>query len=121
MKRHTGTWCARKFKFKPEENSPNKISEQYSKALKALEKDLIVNLAKYPDVIASAAREYSPAHIANYVFELAKLFNKFYHEESILKVDDLQVRNFRLDLASATATTLNKAMKLLGIRVPSRM
>jgi arginyl-tRNA synthetase len=99
----------------------NKISEQYSKALKALEKDLIVNLAKYPDVIASAAREYSPAHIANYVFELAKLFNKFYHEESILKVDDLQVRNFRLDLASATATTLNKAMKLLGIRVPSRM
>jgi arginyl-tRNA synthetase len=99
----------------------NKISEHYSKALTALEKDLIVNLAKYPDVIASAAREYSPAHIANYVFELAKLFNKFYHEESILKVEDLQVRNFRLDLAAATAAILNKAMKLLGIRVPLRM
>ena len=99
----------------------NKISDKYSNVLTALEKDLIVNLAKYPDVISSAAREYSPAHIANYVFELAKLFNKFYHEESILKAEDPQVRNFRLDLAAATASIINKAMKLLGIRVPSRM
>jgi arginyl-tRNA synthetase len=99
----------------------NKISDKYSNALTALEKDLIVNLAKYPDVISSAAREYSPAHIANYVFELAKLFNKFYHEESILKAEDPQVRNFRLDLAAATASIINKAMKLLGIRVPSKM
>lgn len=99
----------------------NKISDKYSNALTALEKDLIVNLAKYPDVISSAAREYSPAHIANYVFELAKLFNKFYHEESILKAEDPDLRNFRLDLAAATASIINKAMKLLGIRVPSRM
>lgn len=99
----------------------NKISDKYSNALTALEKDLIVNLAKYPDVISSAAREYSPAHIANYVFELAKLFNKFYHEESILKAEDPNLRNFRLDLAAATASIINKAMKLLGIRVPSRM
>jgi arginyl-tRNA synthetase len=99
----------------------NKISDNYSNILTALEKDLIVNLAKYPDVISSAAREYSPAHIANYVFELAKLFNKFYHEESILKAEDPQVRNFRLDLAAATASIINKSMKLLGIRVPSRM
>jgi arginyl-tRNA synthetase len=99
----------------------NKVSDNYTNALTILEKDLIVNLAKYPDVISSAAREYSPAHIANYVFELAKFFNKFYHEESILKAEDPQVRNFRLDLAAATATTINKAMKLLGISVPSRM
>lgn len=99
----------------------NKVSESYSNKLTVLEKDLIVNLAKYPDVIASAAKEYSPAHIANYVYELSKLFNKFYHEESILKAEDPEVRNFRLDLASATASIINKAMKLLGIRVPSRM
>ena len=99
----------------------NKISDKYSTILTALEKDLIVNLAKYPDVIAASAREYSPAHIANYVFELAKLFNKFYHEESILKAEDLDVRNFRLDLSAATASTINKGMKLLGIRVPDRM
>lgn len=99
----------------------NKISSKYSNALTALEKDLIVNLAKYPDVIATSAKEYSPAHIANYVFELAKLFNKFYHEESILKAEDPDVRNFRLDLSAATASTINKGMKLLGIRVPDRM
>jgi arginyl-tRNA synthetase len=99
----------------------NKISDNYNNALTTLEKDLIVNLAKYPDVINSAAREYSPAHIANYVFELAKLFNKFYHEESILKAEEVEVRHFRLDLASATASIINKSMKLLGIRVPSRM
>lgn len=99
----------------------NKITGNYVNALTALEKELIVTLAKYTDVINSAAREYSPAHIANYVFELAKLFNKFYHEESILKAEDPQVRNFRLDLAAATAKTINKAMKLLGISVPSRM
>jgi arginyl-tRNA synthetase len=99
----------------------NKISGKYSNILTALEKDLIVNLAKYPDVIAASAREYSPAHIANYVFELAKLFNKFYHEESILKAEDPDVRNFRLDLSAATASTINKGMKLLGIRVPARM
>ena len=99
----------------------NKISVNYSTILTALEKDLIVNLAKYPDVIAASAKEYSPAHIANYVFELAKLFNKFYHEESILKAEDPDVRNFRLDLSAATASTINKGMKLLGIRVPDRM
>jgi len=99
----------------------NKISAKYSNVLTVLEKDLIVNLAKYPDVIAASAREYSPAHIANYVFELAKLFNKFYHEESILKAEDPDVRNFRLDLSAATASTINKGMKLLGIRVPARM
>ena len=99
----------------------NKISVNYSTILTALEKDLIVNLAKYPDVIAASAKEYSPAHIANYVFELAKLFNKFYHEESILKAEDPNVRNFRLDLSAATASTINKGMKLLGIQVPDRM
>jgi arginyl-tRNA synthetase len=99
----------------------NKISDNYSTILTALEKDLIVNLAKYPNVIAASAKEYSPAHIANYVFELAKLFNKFYHEESILKAEDPDVRSFRLDLSAATASTINKGMKLLGIRVPDRM
>ena len=98
-----------------------RISSNHSLELTILERELIVNLSKYPDVISAAAKEYSPAHIANYVFELAKLFNKFYHEESILKAEDTSVRNFRLDLAAACAATINKGMALLGIRVPSRM
>lgn len=98
-----------------------RISKNHSLELTILERELIVNLSKYPGVISAAAKEYSPAHIANYVFELAKLFNKFYHEESILKAEDSNVKNFRLDLAAATATVINKGMALLGIRVPSRM
>lgn len=98
-----------------------KLSSDYALQLSILEKELIVSLAKYPAVIAGAAKEFSPAQIANYVFELAKLFNKFYHEESILKAEDLKVRNFRLDLSSAIATTINKSMGLLGISVPDRM
>lgn len=99
----------------------SKLTEDHTQNLTALEKDLIVMLSKYPGVIASAAKDYSPAQIANYVFELAKLFNKFYHEESILKADDVRVRNFRLDLAFATAAVIAKSTKMLGIDVPDRM
>jgi hypothetical protein len=102
-------------------NYSSKLTLSHSPELTMLEKELIVNLSKYPGFIAAAAKEYSPAHIANYIFELAKLFNKFYHEESILKAEDLNVKNFRLDLAAATASILNKGMALLGIRVPERM
>ena len=98
-----------------------RLSDNYSQKLTDIEKELIVNLSKYPDVIAASAKEYSPAHIANYVFELAKLFNKFYHEESILKAEVATVRDFRLDLASATSTVISKGMGLLGISVPERM
>lgn len=96
-------------------------SKDYGKDLNDLERDLIVSLSKYPDVIIAAAKEHSPAHIANYIFELAKLFNKFYHEETILKAEDSNIKDFRLDLSAATATVINKGMKLLGIRVPARM
>lgn len=99
----------------------NKITDSYSQSLTALEKELIISLTKFTDVIASAAKEYSPALIANYIYELAKLFNKFYHEETILKAEDQDLRNFRLDLASATAKVINIGMKLLGIKVPNRM
>ena len=63
----------------------------------------------------------SPAHVANYVFELAKLYNKFYHEESILKAEDKNIKGFRLLLSKATAQIIKKAMSLLGIAVPERM
>ncbi|MBM3402424.1 MAG: arginine--tRNA ligase [Bacteroidetes bacterium] len=98
-----------------------RISREYLMNLTTVERELILNLCKYPAIISMAAKEYSPAQIANYVFELAKLFNKFYHEESILKAEDLAVRNFRLDLSSATASTIKNGMDLLGIGVPDRM
>ncbi|WP_207420951.1 arginine--tRNA ligase [Desertivirga brevis] len=85
------------------------------------ERELILALDKFMETLEIAAKEHSPAQIANYAFDLAKLYNKFYHEESILKVEDQQLKNFRLSLSSATAAVIRKAMNLLGIEVPVKM
>lgn len=89
--------------------------------LEIAERDLIKELSKFEDIIHSAAADYSPALIANYVYELAKLYNKFYHEVSILKVTDELLKQFRLNLSAATANVIAKGMNLLGIQVPERM
>lgn len=104
------------------------IKAQYAEEIKSFsvnlgntERDLIVLLSNYPAIIESAAKEYSPAHIANYVYDVAKMFNKFYHEENILKTEDEEVKLFRLQLSNATAGVIKTGMKLLGIVVPERM
>uniref|UniRef100_UPI0025DC59DD DALR anticodon-binding domain-containing protein n=1 Tax=uncultured Mucilaginibacter sp. TaxID=797541 RepID=UPI0025DC59DD len=61
------------------------------------------------------------AIIANYVYELAKTYNKFYYEKSILQAEDEQSKQFRLTLSAATAKIISKSMGLLGIAVPERM
>lgn len=66
------------------------------------ERDLIVSLRQFPEIIQAAAEGYSPALIANYVYELAKIYNKFYHECSILQADDENVKQFRLQLSAAS-------------------
>ncbi|MGI4022273.1 MAG: arginine--tRNA ligase [Janthinobacterium lividum] len=91
------------------------------KTVSAVEKDLIVQLAEYPTVLVQAANAYSPAVIANYVYELAKVYNKFYHEENILKAEEEVVKQFRLQLSKVSAYIIEKAMNLLGIKVPERM
>ena len=90
-------------------------------ALAASERDLIQLLGNFPATIAVAAREFSPAHVANYGYEVAKQYNKFYHEETILKAEEESVRNFRLHLSAATAKVIAHTMRLLGIEVPDRM
>ncbi|MDB5009051.1 MAG: argS [Mucilaginibacter sp.] len=85
------------------------------------ERDLIVALTQFPEAIKLAADTYSPAIIANYVYELAKTFNKFYHEKSILQAEDEASKQFRLQLSAASRKVINKGMKLLGIEVPERM
>ena len=91
------------------------------KTIAAEERDLIVSLTQFPDVIKAAADAYSPAVIANYVYELAKIYNKFYHEKSILQAEDEASKQFRLQLSAASGKVINKGMKLLGIEVPERM
>lgn len=85
------------------------------------ERDLILTLSQFPETITLAATGHSPAIIANYVYELAKAFNKFYHEKSILQAEDELTKQFRLQLSAASAKVIKKAMRLLGIEVPERM
>jgi arginyl-tRNA synthetase len=89
--------------------------------LDAVERDLIIALTQFPEVISIAAKNYSPAVIANYVYELAKTYNKFYHEKSILQAEDETLKKFRLQLSAASARVISKGMSLLGIEVPERM
>ena len=85
------------------------------------ETSLIQHLADFPQVVAEAGRTYSPALIANYVYELVKEYNQFYHDYSILNEPDAAVRSLRLALSKNVASVVKKGMRLLGIEVPERM
>jgi arginyl-tRNA synthetase len=90
-------------------------------ALDGVERDLIVNLMQFPEVIEQAARDHNPGAVANFIYEVAKNYNKFYHEKSILQAEDEQCKQFRLQLSAASANVIAKGMNLLGIQVPERM
>ena len=85
------------------------------------EKQLIKRIHQYPGVLKEAARAFSPALIANYLYELVKEYNQFYQFETILKEQDKNKRNFRLRLSSFVARHLAEGMNLLGIEMPERM
>ncbi|WP_289158727.1 arginine--tRNA ligase [uncultured Muribaculum sp.] len=85
------------------------------------ETSLIQHLADFPQVVAEAGRTYSPALIANYVYELVKEYNQFYHDYSILNEPDAAVRSLRLALSKNVASVVKKGMRLLSIEVPERM
>ncbi|MEO3406156.1 arginine--tRNA ligase [Mucilaginibacter sp. CAU 1740] len=89
--------------------------------LAGIELDLIVLLNRYPEIIKEAAIGYSPAVIANYAYDVAKTFNKFYDESPIMKAENETLKQFRLTLSASSAKVINNAMKLLGIDVPERM
>ena len=86
------------------------------------ELEMIMLLAKYPNEISEAAKAYSPAFIANYLYEVAKLFNKFYHEvPPIIKEEDAAVKQHRLNICKIAADVIKSGMNILGIKVPERM
>lgn len=98
-----------------------KAFEVHKINLEPKEKELIKIMAQFPEVIKSAAKSYSPALIANYVYELVKEYNSFYQSISILGETDFEKRNFRIQLSAKTAEVIANAFKLLGIEVPERM
>ncbi len=83
--------------------------------------EIIQRIADFPSVVSEAGRTYSPALIANYVFELAKGYNQFYHDYSILKEENGVTRAFRLHLSRTVADIIRRGFSLLGVEVPERM
>jgi arginyl-tRNA synthetase len=90
-------------------------------SLNSQERELVKMIYEFPGMIAEAGKTYSPAVIANHAYELAKTFNRFYHEYSILKEENEGQRHFRLRLSEMCAVVISKAMLMLGIEVPEKM
>lgn len=86
-----------------------------------LEKDLLLLLEQFPDVIKQAAFEYNPSVIAIYVYNVAKTYNTFYTEHSVLKAESEEKKLLRLQLCEMTSGVIKRSMQLLGIKVPERM
>jgi arginyl-tRNA synthetase len=82
---------------------------------------LIQKLNSFEAAVRQAGQDYSPSGIANYCYELTKEYNQFYHDFSILKEEDDNIKQFRLMLSKCVAKVLNEGMGLLGIEMPERM
>lgn len=104
--------------FRKVEGERKKISHP---GLLKLERDLIILLEQFPTIIDQACTEHNPSVIAIYVFNLAKLFNAFYTEHSVMNAESEEKKELRLQLSEMTANVIASGMNLLGIRVPERM
>ena len=98
---------------------PNQLAANI--ALSEKEEGLIQLISDFESVVKDAGNEYSPAIIANYVYDLVKEYNQFYHDFSILREENEDVKVFRLVLSANVAKVVKKGMSLLGIEVPERM
>ncbi|HBG56853.1 MAG TPA: arginine--tRNA ligase, partial [Porphyromonadaceae bacterium] len=99
------------------------IPEQLEQTLPLSEKEegLVQLLAEFETVVKQAGAEYNVSLIANYVYDLAKEYNQFYHDHPMLREENCALRNFRLLLSKNIALTIKKGMSLFGIDVPERM
>lgn len=98
--------------------TPSKIE---AVEMASIETDLVYLLGEYKNNVDKAAADFAPSVVANYCYDLAKTFNSFYGELSVMNETDLAKRDFRLALIEQVAQTLKNGMKLLGIDVPERM
>jgi arginyl-tRNA synthetase len=89
--------------------------------LQPCEKELLKAINDYPSAVQQAADEYDPSHLANYCYNLAKSYNRFWHEVKILGAETNSARSFRLQISQATGRVLKSGMQLLGIEMPDRM
>ncbi len=99
--------------------SIEELHQEYE--LKEEEKELIILMSSYPDILKEAGSNYDPSLIASFGYSLAKAFHKFYHECSVLNAESEQAKNFRLVLIGQVSRLLEKSMAILGIEMPQRM
>jgi arginyl-tRNA synthetase len=85
------------------------------------EKKLLKVIYEYPVAINKAAEQLDPAQVANYVYEVAKGYNQFYHDHVIIRAEDPEVSQFRLNLSRLAASVIAECLRLLGINAPERM
>ena len=104
-----------------EQGIPVPESMQADIVLSEKEEGLVQLLAEFPDIVKQAGDEYNVSLIGNYVYDLAKEFNQFYHDFPMLREKDEALRAFRLLLSKNVAITIKKGMVLFGIEVPERM
>jgi arginyl-tRNA synthetase len=89
--------------------------------LQESEQEVIYLLSQYPQILEDAGRELSPALISLFAYDLAKAYNRFYNEVNIFNEPDKNAQQFRVAFSGIVGETIQKAMSLLGIKVPSRM
>ena len=97
------------------------IKEVKGITLQEKEVSLIQNLTSYPTIVEQAGKDFSPALIANYVYDLVKEYNQFYQTSPILKEENAETMNMRLMLSACTAKVIESGMSLLGIEMPEKM
>ncbi|MDO8999715.1 MAG: arginine--tRNA ligase [Bacteroidota bacterium] len=89
--------------------------------MSAIEKELVKFVYDFDSVVEESGTAFNPALVANYIYEVTKLYNRFYHDCPILKEEDEKIKIFRLQLSKLCAQAINNAMILLGIEVPEKM
>ena len=97
------------------------IKEVKGITLQEKEVSLIQNLTSYPTIVEQAGKDFSPALIANYVYDLVKEYNQFYQTSPILKEENAETMNMRLMLSACTVKVIESGMSLLGIEMPEKM
>ena len=95
-------------------------ASQYA-SIQSQEKDLLVAIHDYPNVVMKAAEEYDPSLVANFSYDLAKKYHRFWHDLSVFNADTPDARAFRLLLSRAVGQVLKSSMGLLGVEMPERM
>lgn len=120
---HTGPFI--QYTYARTQSVQDKTTEDFSASvqvpLNVFEREVLTTLYDFEGVVLESAGLYNPSIVANYMYELSKSFNRFYHECNILKEENKDIRLLRLQLTKLTGVAIHNGMKLLGIDVPQRM